>query len=206
LLAATMTASCGGTIDPPADAGPEASTPGNPRDATVMYFRGQYIVPPRSVAATYAVPEVRWVIFGEQVVLAYNLPRLLVGQSFGLALAGTLSADRTSATLSGAAGTASCQTRPSDGALVRCDERFMGLVVDLAGVRDRAEREDPGAVEARVAVSQRFASDPIGVLEIDAPIPTPPGATGCATDADCPSGIPCHLDGAPFGVCEAFDP
>lgn len=124
---------------------------------------GVYFVPPRTPASTYAVRDVTWRVEAAEARLDYTLPALLVGRDTRVAFRGPASATGPM-TLTGPAGTASCAL--GAGATLRCDERFAGLRVDLDGVRREAERVDPAAVEARVAVAQRFSIEPIGVLEV----------------------------------------
>jgi hypothetical protein len=128
---------------------------------------GLYFVPPRSAASTYAVDDVTFRVEAGEARLDYTLPALLVGSATRVSFRGPAGAGTT--TLTGAMGTATCTTGATAGVALRCDERFTGLAVDLAGVRREAMRVDPAAVEARVAVSQRFSIEPIGVLEVPSP-------------------------------------
>lgn len=171
--------------------------------AVVAYLRGIYFVPDRSDVSTYPVSEVTWSVIGDRATLAYNLPRMLVGQSERVALSGPLSSDGTSATLSGPLGTATC-TLMSSGVLLSCTEHFVGLEVDLAGVMDQAMRDDPANVDARVAVSTRFSGDPIGVLETDEYLAEPTPTRTCTTTAECDPNTVCDVELPPeIGFCEA---
>ena len=128
---------------------------------------GVYFVPPRSAASTYAVADVSFRVEAGEARLDYTLPALLVGADTRVSFRGPAAAGAMA--LAGAAGTATCTRGPSEGVALRCDERFTGLAVDVAGVRREATRVDPTAVEARVAVAQRFSIEPIGVLEVPSP-------------------------------------
>lgn len=168
---------------------------------TLRYMRGIYFVPERSDVSTYPVGEASWTVTGQHVELAYNLPRMLVGQSVRVALAGPLSADGKTATLSGKVGTATCSVAP-DLSPISCTERFVGLQVDLDKVRKRAEAQDPTRVDQRVEVARRFANHPIGVYEREVDLYGPAPAPTCTSDVDCP-GSRCDLeDAAAQGFCE----
>ncbi len=125
---------------------------------------GVYFVPPRSPASTYAVADVSFRVEAGEARLDYTLPALLVGADTRVSFRGPAAAGAMA--LAGASGTATCTRAPSSGVALRCDERFPGLAVDIAGVRREATRVDPAAVEARVAAAQRFSIEPIGVLEV----------------------------------------
>ncbi len=126
---------------------------------------GVYFVPPRSAASTYAVADVSFRVEAGEARLDYTLPALLVGADTRVSFRGPAATGEAMA-LAGAAGTATCTRSPASGVALRCDERFPGLAVDIAGVRREATRVDPAAVEARVAAAQRFSIEPIGVLEV----------------------------------------
>jgi hypothetical protein len=124
-----------------------------------------YVVPPRSAVSTYDTGGVEWTVEGDRVRLGYSLPRLLLGAAQRVSFSGPYSPGATM-TLTGSMGTATCVLNPSASIALRCDERFVGLTVDLVGVRREAMRVDPSQVDARVAVSERFTIEPIGVLEV----------------------------------------
>lgn len=128
---------------------------------------GVYFVPPRGPASTYAVTDVSFRVEAGEARLDYTLPALLVGADTRVSFRGPAAAGAMA--LAGAAGTATCTRGPSEGVALRCDERFTGLAVDVAGARREAVRVDPAAVEARVAVAERFSIEPIGVLEVPSP-------------------------------------
>lgn len=197
-----------------ADSGPELDGSLAPVDAAttpldagldlplVSYLRGIYYVPDRTDVSTYSVPEVTWSLFRGQATLSYNLPRMLVGGSERVALSGPISADGTTATLTGPTATGTCTVAPS-GMPVSCTERFTGITVDLVRVRDRALVEDPTRVDARVAVATRFSGDPIGVFESSEYIRAPAAATICTLDAECGASGRCDVELPPeAGFCE----
>jgi hypothetical protein len=169
----------------------------NPR---VYYFEGVYFVPERSEVSSYPVDEAKWVIDGQRVRLAYNLPRMLVGQSERVDMTGTLSADGTSASLSGPLGTATCDI-DGDGLLRSCLEQFVGIEVDLERVRRLAAEDDPANVQARVDVSRRFSTDPIGVIEPTDSLLGPVEVARCTRDEDC-GRARCDREDDGTGTCE----
>lgn len=134
-----------------------------PGGASAVYF-----VPPRSATSTYPVTDVSWRIEAGVARLSYTLPRLLLGGSGRVSFSGGVSGPGVYQ-LQGADGVARCAVAPSPGVALRCDERFMGLAVDLDGVRREALAADPANADARVAVSRAFSIEPIGVLEVAAP-------------------------------------
>lgn len=150
-VAAAMAAACGG------DGGAAAPVGSG----------GVYFVPPRAASSEYAVTDVAWRVADGVARLDYTLPRLLVGGSQRVSLAGPAGAG--AMTLTGPIGAATCTLAPSAGLSLRCEERFPGLAVDLAGVRREAERVDGANVQARVDAATRFSIEPIGVLEVAAP-------------------------------------
>ncbi len=129
---------------------------------------GVYFVPPREAVSTYPVTDVSWHVEGDVARLDYTLPRLLVGSGLRVSFRGTVPPGGGAISLVGAAGSASCVLRPSAEVMLRCDERFTGIRVDLDAVRREALRDDPARVDARVEVSTRFSIEPIGVLEVSA--------------------------------------
>lgn len=127
---------------------------------------GVYFVPPRSAASEYPVADVSWNVSNGVARLDYTLPRMLVGASRRVSLEGP--AVNGVFALSGPLGTAACALAPSAGVALRCEERFPGIVVDLAGVRREAERLDAANTQPRVDAATRFSIEPIGVLEVAA--------------------------------------
>lgn len=136
-------------------------------DAAPVGADGVYFVPPRSAASEYAVQDVAWRVAGSVARLDYTLPRMLVGSSRRVSLEGVAGVGPIA--LTGPLGAATCTLAPSAGVALRCEERFPGIAVDLAGVRREAERVDAANVQARVDAATRFSIEPIGVLEVAAP-------------------------------------
>lgn len=197
-------AGCDGAA-PASDAGSAPGDAGPVPSPVVRYFAGVYFVPERTDVSTYPVDEAEWVAVGDEVVLAYNLPRLLTGRSERVAFRGTVAADGRTAELSSDQGTASCELAP-DGTPRSCLERFTNIDVDLARVRETALDQDPSRVDERVAVSTRFSTDPIGVIEREDVLYGPAELASCLTDADC-GGRRCDVEipGQP-GFCEPEGP
>jgi hypothetical protein len=139
-------------------------------------FHGTYEVPVPSAleaAATYDVPEVEWIVDGDDVELRYDLPRALVGKAFSLRFEGTISGS--TAKLTGSPGTADCTLTATE---VVCNESMTGLLPitpDYAIVEELAATEYPGPAADRLDVAKRFAGDPIGIVRID--LTTPGGAS-----------------------------
>ncbi len=190
-----------GDAGPPGatDAGPPGADAG-PAEILALVFDGVYFVPERTDVSTYPVDEVEWTVAGNEVVLAYNLPKMLVGQSTRVAFRGPVSADGTTATLTSADGTANCDLNP-DRSPISCLEMFTNLEVDLTRVREIAQEDDPAREEQRVAVSARFSTEPIGVVETDRLLVGPVAVGPCATDADCGTGR-CDIELPGQGLCE----
>lgn len=176
---------------------------GAPSAITLTYFSGIYFVPERSDVSTYPVDEATWIVSGDQARLEYNLPRMLVGGHARVSFSGTIVPGAPTVELGGADGTASCTLRPSAAVLLACNERFTGLSVDLAGVRDEAMRSDPSRVTERVQVAENFSGDPIGVLEADTMLSAPVPGTACIDGTECAPGFACDVETAgEVGLCE----
>jgi hypothetical protein len=94
------------------------------------------------------------------------MPELLVGKKERVSLRGPLDAAGRFATVSGDAGTATCDLMPGAPISLRCQEMLTGIAVDLVAVEERARATDPTRVAAHLAVASRFSSEPIGILEI----------------------------------------
>ncbi len=142
------------------DAGP--SGPGGAQSGS------SYIVPagPSTSEYTYAIEPAEIEREGSSYKIGYNLPLLLVGQSQRVDLRGSLDAAGKIATLLGDAGTGTCDLQPGNGAMLRCDERLTGIVVDLAAVRTLAEAMNPQMAPKWISIAERFSSEPIGILEV----------------------------------------
>ena len=180
------------------DAGPPPAT------GSVTHLRGVYFVPERRDVSTYRVDEVGWTRIGDTATLAYNLPRMLVGDSQRVSFVGTVTGP--SAELTGPHGTASCALDAA-GLPASCLEEFVGLTVDLDRVREEALDLDPANVEARVDVAVEFSNDPIGVLEPSDVLIDPATSPTCYADADCGADERCHLElPGTLGLCESALP
>lgn len=196
--AAWFALGCGTT--PATDAGPDVTPDGGTDEVAVYFFGGVYFVPDRTDVSTYPVAESTWTQRGDRVGLFYNLPRMLVGNSVGVAMSGTLDpATPGEVALSGPLGTATCELDAA-GLPTSCLERFDPLDVDLERVRREAERDDPARVEERVTVATQFRDDPIGVIEAERGLLGPIDLPLCFGPEDCPD-TRCDIDG-PEGYCE----
>ncbi len=129
---------------------------------------GIYIVP-----AGPDTPEVRYPIGnpsirndGGSFRIDYNMPMLLVGGDQMISLRGTLDAQGRIATVTGDAGTATCDLAPGDGFSVRCSETLSGIEVDLGEVQRMTQSLPEPMAALFVGVASRFSGEPIGVVEI----------------------------------------
>ena len=129
---------------------------------------GIYIVP-----AGPDTPEVRYPIGNPSIVndsgtfrIDYNMPALLVGGDQMVSLRGTLDAQGRIATVTGDAGSATCDLAPGDGFSVRCSETLSGIEVDLGEVQRMTQSLPAPMAALFVGVASRFLGEPIGVVEI----------------------------------------
>jgi len=129
---------------------------------------GIYIVP-----AGPDTPEVRYPISNPSVKneggsfrIDYNMPTLLVGGDQMVSLRGTLDAQGRIATVTGDAGSATCDLAPGDGFSVRCSETLTGIEVDLGQVQRMTQSLPAPMAALFVGVASRFSGEPIGVVEI----------------------------------------
>jgi hypothetical protein len=129
---------------------------------------GIYIVP-----AGPDTPEVRYPISNPQIKtdtgtfrIDYKMPALLVGGDQMISLRGTLDAQGRIATVTGDAGSATCDLAPGDGFSVRCSETLSGIQVDLGEVQRMAQSLPAPMAALFVGVASRFSGEPIGVVEI----------------------------------------
>lgn len=138
--------------------------------ASANTYGGTYEVPvpvELTPAATFDVTEIEWTVVGGTARLAYNLPRALVGKAVRVDFTGPIDATTNVATLSGVAGTSTCQIAATS---VVCNETMQGLLPlnsDLTVVEALAATTYAGPVADRIAVANRFAGDPIGIAHID---------------------------------------
>ena len=151
------------TIDPPL-------VPSAPIPTASGEYASRYRVPVTAdlaTAADYAVAEVDWTVTGSTVTLHYDLPVGLVGGDVDVTLTGTLASGATSVELSGAEGTGTCVATATH---LICREEFTNLgqlPVSMAVVEQAAAVEYAGPVADRVRIASQFASDPIGIVELD---------------------------------------
>ena len=96
----------------------------------------------------------------------YNMPALLVGGDQMISLRGTLDAQGRLATVTGDAGSATCDLAPGDGFSVRCNETLTGIQVDLGEVQRMAQSLPAPMAALFVGVASRFLGEPIGIVEI----------------------------------------
>ncbi|MBX3262006.1 MAG: hypothetical protein KF782_20145 [Labilithrix sp.] len=133
-------------------------------------YSGDYDVPvppELAAAATYKTSEVRWEVQNGTARLAYNLPKGLVGDSIRVDFTGPFDTATNRGTLTGPAGTSECVATAT---AVSCTETMPGLLpidVDMELVEAIAREEYAGPVEHRVAVTERFIGDPIGIIRFD---------------------------------------
>lgn len=185
LLAAPLLASlslatgCGvsAPIGPGADAatvadaalGPDAHT--GLADAAVLTPPVPYYEVPVDDAsllphAFFEVPDVHYVRSGGTVTLTYDFPADLSGVvDQTVELSGPIDAEG-NATLSGTQGTGTCTVSAG---IVRCIETFTGLPLapDAARAQVGGYGADAAARAARLAVVDRFLTDPIGIVVFD---------------------------------------
>jgi len=156
---------CGVATPAPA-AGTDASADGSlAADLTVPPSGTVYIVP-GTPPFTYPIEAASVEQNGAQLKVRYNMPVLLVGGSQQVSLQGPIDSGTSTAAVSGAAGTATCDLAPGGGLSLRCSERLTGVTVDIAGVTRAANAQTAVPAADLIAVAVRFAGEPIGVLEV----------------------------------------
>jgi len=141
---------------------------GTASDAAAPPPGASYVVPagPDTPEGRYRIDSLSTEISGNDFRLDYKLPALLVGEEQSISLRGTLDAARRIATVSGDAGTATCDLMPGGDLILRCDENLTGINVDLDSVSETARATDPTHAPSLIAIAKRFASEPIGILEV----------------------------------------
>lgn len=162
--------------DEPSTATPGSVDPGDPPSggaepgAGVVQpesgiYAGTYFVPvPKELEpyASFDVDSIRFEVRGAELVLQYELPALLLGDTRGLSFRGTAAADG-SYVLDSDDGVATC--RASDGGWT-CDEVLLSVELDVDQLDRMLEPMPEADARARRSVADRFADDPIGVLRI----------------------------------------
>jgi len=160
-----------GTIDPAADGASQTSTgdaAGMAPEVVAPRPGAAYVVPagPDTPEGRYPIESPMLKISGDEFRIDYKLPELLVGGDQSISLRGTLDAQHRIAAVSGDAGTATCDLMPGGGLTLRCEESLTGISVDLDAVGEVARTTDPGQAPSLIAIARRFASEPIGILEV----------------------------------------
>lgn len=169
----TEAAESPGSVQPPG----EDATPEEPGDAPAQVlngpiwpapgtYRGTYFVPVTDELAAYAlfeIDEIEIRLQGGELELRYDLPALLLGDSFGLSFRGAVSS-APGVTLLGDHGSATCSAVDS---VWRCDEMLRDLSPDLNKIEEELSQMSAPEAEARRGVAEVFAVDPIGVLSFD---------------------------------------
>lgn len=146
----------------------------NPLPNASGEFVGKYRVPTSSAlepAATYPVESVDWTVLDGLVTLHYDLPLGLVGGEVDVTLTGTLEPGATTLELTGAVGTGSCVV--AEGSVISCTEVFqnLGTLPISMDIVERIAAADQVSIRDRVALATQFASDPIGIVDIDQQAP-----------------------------------
>lgn len=161
-LLATMSVIAIGCAEPVSDPQPLPLTSGR--------YTGTYRVPTTeglAAASTFAVTRIDWTIDAGVARLDYPLPVGLVGGDLTIRLEGPIEPGATEVLLVDEVGTGTCVASAS---VVTCSERFLDLGVlpiSLAVVEQVAAAEYNGPASHRLDIATQFASDPIGVVEID---------------------------------------
>ncbi len=151
-----------------ASGAPATSVPATPGAED---FAGVYEVPIVSPelapAASYRVAEITWRVVGDTATLEYDLPLGLVGtDKMRVEFIGPIDRSTQTARLTGPVGTAECTLSATE---VSCLETMRGLLpldIDMDVVRQVAASDYAGPAEHRVAVSERFSTDPIGIARV----------------------------------------
>lgn len=148
----------------------EPQTQPQPLPLTSGRYAGTYRVPTTealAAASEFAVPRVDWIVSDGIARLDYPLPVGLVGGSLSIRLEGPIEPGATEVLLVDEVGTGTCVASAST---VTCSERFLdlgALPISLAIVEEIAAAEYAGPAAHRLQIATQFASDPIGVVEID---------------------------------------
>jgi len=129
---------------------------------------GIYIVPagPNTPEVHYPIDNPSVESSGGSFRIDYNMPALLVGSDQMVSLRGTLDAQGRFATVTGDAGSATCDLAPGGGFSVRCSETLSGIQVDLGEVQRMTQSLPAPMAAVFVGVASRFLGEPIGVVEI----------------------------------------
>ena len=165
-LLATLSTIAIGCAEPVSEPQPIPMTSGR--------FTGAYRVPTTqglSAASAFVVPRVDWSVEAGIARLDYPLPIGLVGGDLAVRLEGAIEPGATEVLLVDEVGTGTCVASATT---VTCTERFVNLgalPISLAVVEQLAAIEYAGPVNDRLDIANQFASEPIGVVEIDLDAP-----------------------------------
>ncbi len=151
--------------------GTGAATESLPTAPGAEDFAGVYevpiVAPELAPAASYGVAEITWRVVGDTATLEYDLPLGLVGRDkLRVEFIGPIDRGAQTALLTGPVGTAECTLSATE---VACLETMRGLLpldIDMNVVRQVAASDYQGPAEHRVAVSERFSADPIGIARV----------------------------------------
>ena len=165
LALALAHAGCGAGAGDPTPA-TDASTDGSRAPDLTLPQSGTVYIVPGPPPFTYPIEAASVEPSGGQLKVRYNMPVLLVGGSQQVSLKGPIDSGTSTAAVSGAAGTATCDLAPGGGLSLRCSERLTGVTVDIAGVTRAANAQTAVPAADLIAVAVRFAGEPIGVLEV----------------------------------------
>jgi hypothetical protein len=149
-------------------AGSGGAAGGSDGATTATTSSSVYIVPagPSTPETSYPLAGVQTEIKGGMLRVDYNMPPLLVGGDQQVSLEGAVDATGRTATITGEAGSATCELTPGSGVTLRCNEMLTGISVDVGGVQQLAQATDPSNAGLYVAVASRFSGEPIGILEV----------------------------------------
>lgn len=118
-------------------------------------------------AASYPVDTVEWEVRDGIASLKYDLPAGLIGKELRIEMEGPIDEDTQTASLTGVAGTATCEISAVG---IECLENMPGLMPiepDLELVEALAADQYDGPVADRLDVAKRFAGDPIGIVRFE---------------------------------------
>jgi hypothetical protein len=129
-------------------------------------YRGAYTVPVPDDLAPYAEFEIDPIevrVQDGELELRYRMPALLLGEAPNVSFRGAASTAG-EYLLEGDYGSATCAPR---GTVFRCDEVLRDMEPEADKVAEALSQLSEREAEGRLAVSEHFAVDPIGVLSFD---------------------------------------
>jgi hypothetical protein len=113
--------------------------------------------------ALFEIDEIRIRTEGDELLLRYDLPALLLGDSRGVSFRGGVDASPGTYILDGDDGRATCSS--VDGVWT-CHEVLHGFELDEGKISEILASLPESEAQPRRAVSERFADDPIGILRL----------------------------------------